>query len=130
MTAEQVTSVTIGNTVYNVGQASAVAQKRLLLLIGSRVALNSASAQVEQIDTDLMMGVLMSAPEQVFDEIAGIVLPRVFVSGGQSAVTIQDFGGRMVELMTLIAESVKVNLNDFFCWLDEKNAATRLANKK
>jgi len=117
--------VTVGTSTYNVPQASAVDQKALLLLLGGKIALRSAASKTEQIDTQLLVGAMLSTPEPEFDKIAKLVLGRVHLAGSETPVTIADFQGRMVEFVQLVAECVRVNLNDFFTWLDVVNAESR-----
>lgn len=125
----QVKQVTIGSATYNVAQADAIRQKKLLLLIGAKIAYNSAATQTKEIDSNLLFGALIALNEQVFDEIANIVLCKTVKSGGESLITVQDFQGNMVEYFQLIVEAIKVNLQDFFTYLDKSNAESRKATK-
>lgn len=125
----QIKQATIGTTTYNIVQASAVKQKSLLLLIGGKIALNSRAGNVNEIDTDLLVGALLTMPEPQFDQISNITLHQVVVDGDTNAarVTIDDFQGRQVEYFHLVAEGIKANLQDFFTWLDTANADARKA---
>ena len=125
----QIKSITVKNATYNVAQASAVQQKKLMLLVGAKVAFNSAAGGIEKIDTPMLVGLLMSLPESVFDEVAGIVLGKAFLAGSTTAITIDLFQGSMVAYMNLVAEAIAYNLEDFFTWLDSENAARRAAQK-
>lgn len=118
-------SVEVNGVTYNVPHASAMDQKRLMLLIGAKIALHSASAQVEEIDRQLLLGALTSLPETVFDDIAGIVLGRVVKHGEQTPVDIGGFQGDIFSYFQLVAECVKVNLDDFFTYLDGVNKSVR-----
>lgn len=120
-----ITQVTLDNVTYNIPQASAVEQKRLLLILGGKVALNSSASRTEQINTTHLVGTLMTLPDQTFDDVVKIVLSRVRVHGDEAPVTVDSFQGRMAHFVRLIAECVQVNLSDFFGWLDDVNADTR-----
>ena len=125
----QVKQVTVGSATYNVAQASAIQQKKLLLLIGAKVAYNSAATNTKEIDHNLLFGALLALNESTFDEIANIVLCKTVKSGGETLVTVSDFQGNMVEYFQLIVEAIKVNLQDFFTYLDKSNAESRKATR-
>lgn len=126
---EQIRAITVNETTYNVAQASAMQQKKLTLLIGGKVAINSAMSNADKIDTPLLVGALMTMPEQTFDEIASIVLSKAFLAGSNTAVTIDSFQGSIMSYMLLVAEALAFNLADFFTWLDSANAARRVQAK-
>ena len=121
----QVRAITIGDTQYNVAQASAVEQKKLMLLLGSRIAFNSASDGVEKIDTNFLVGSMLGLKESEFDEVAAIVLRKAFLAGTDTAVNVGSFQGAMLTCFRLVAEAVAFNLHDFFTWLDSENSARR-----
>lgn len=124
----QIKSTTIGDTTYNIAQAPAPEQKRLMLLLGGKIAFNSNAADAD-IDVQLLIGALMTLPEETFDKVSNIVLGRVMKSGESVSVDVKDFQGSMVNLFTLIAEAVYHNLNDFFIWLDAERVARRASNQ-
>ena len=117
--------VKIGKTTFNVTQAPASEQKKLLSLIGAKVALNSAMAQIDKIDTDLLFGALLTLPEADFDEIAGIVLYQTIKNGGKEIIEIGDFQNNVTDYYQLVAKAIEVNLKDFFTYLDSVNAKTK-----
>ena len=118
----QVKQVTIGSAAFNVAQASAEQQKKLLLLIGASIAHSSYTSRTVEINEALLMGSLLRLPEATFDEVASIVLCQTVKNGGSELVTIHDFQGRMVDYFKLVAAAIKVNLQDFFIYLDEATA--------
>ena len=124
----QIKSTTIGDTTYNIAQAPAPEQKRLMLLLGGKIAFNSNAADAD-IDVQLLIGALMTLPEETFDKVSSIVLGRVMKSGESVSVDVKDFQGCMMNLFTLIAEAVYHNLNDFFIWLDAERVARRASNQ-
>jgi hypothetical protein len=118
-------SVTVGSAVFNVVQASAVDQKSLLMLLGGKIAMHSAAGKVEEINTVMLKGALLTLPEDTLDKVAGIVLYKTVMNGSDQLVTVENFQGNINDYFTLIAEAVKVNLQDFFTWLDSENKAVR-----
>ncbi len=123
-------SVVIAGKQYNIAQAVAKEQKTLLKLVGALIAANSAAAQVEEIDIDFLKGALLVVGEERIDKIASIVLPRVFLSGSDTCVSIESFQGGMNALLEVLANAIKVNLADFFMWLDSVNKSARPAPQK
>jgi F420-0:gamma-glutamyl ligase len=121
----QIRAIDVNDVQYNVAQASAVDQKKLMLLIGSKVALHSAAGGIDKINTSLLFGLLTSLPENVFDDIAKMMLRQAFVAGQTTAVTVADFQGGVTSYFKLIAEAIAFNLEDYFIWLDSENAARR-----
>ena len=124
-----VKTVNIGKKKFNVAQAPAVEQKRLLSLIGAKIAFNSASSSTKKIDSKLLFGALLSLPEAQFDEIAGIVLYKTVANGSEALVDVGDFQNEVSDYYQLVAEAIVANLQDFFTYLDSVNAETRKANK-
>lgn len=127
----QVQQVTVGSVTYNVAQAPAEQQKRLLLLIGAQIAHSSYTSRTIEINEALLVGAMLRLPEATFDEVSNIVLCQTVKNGGKDLITVHDFQGRMVDYFKLVACAVKVNLQDFFTYLDEANAGkAEPVNKK
>ncbi len=122
-----VKSVKIGESQYNVAQAPADQQKKLLSLIGARISLVSAAAQVKEIDSDILLGSLLALSENDFDEIAGIVLYQTVKSNGKEIITVSDFQNNITEYYQLVAKAIEVNLSDFFTYLDSVNKKAKEA---
>lgn len=121
-----INTVEINGVKYNIVQASAVNQKKLLTLVGARLALNSASSGIEEINIPMVKGLLLALPEASLDSVSDIVLHQVAKHGTKDQlITIDDFQNEMNAYFTLLAEAIKVNLQDFFTWLDTENSATR-----
>ena len=125
-----VKTVKIGKAQYNVTQAPADKQKKLLSLIGAKIALNSAVSGVTKIDTDLLFGALLILPEVNFDEIADIVLYQTVKKDGKAIVDIGDFQNNITNYYQLVAKAIEVNLTDFFTYLDSVNKKTKADQKK
>lgn len=122
---EQIRAITVSDVKYNVAQASALEQQKLMLLIGAKIALHSSAGSVEQIDKNLLIGTFLTLPEDIFNQVANAVLGKTMISGESTPVDIKSFQGNMMSYFTLVAEAVCFNLDDFFTWLDSENEARR-----
>lgn len=118
-------SISVNNKSFNVAQAPAIEQKRLMLLLGGKILFNSTSSNVESIDTNFLVGTLLTLPEDTFDKIASIVLYKTFLQGAENNIDIGNFQGSMVEYFTLVAQAIAYNLDDYFTWLDDVRAVSR-----
>ena len=125
-----VKTVKIGDEQYNVTQAPANEQKKLLSLIGAKIALNSAVSGVEVINTDLLFGALLTLREDEFDVIAGIVLYKTVKNGSETIIDVGNFQNSVTNYYRLVAEAIEVNLGDFFTYLDSVNKETKSDQKK
>lgn len=124
----QVKSVTVGGIQYNIAQAPAIQQKKLLSLVGGRIAFNKA--REHQIDVGFLVGALLAMPEDLLDQVAGIVLQKAVKHGAESPVAVEDFQGRITQYFQLIAEAIRANLEDFFDFLASSSAEAAGANAK
>lgn len=114
----------IGGTSYNITQAPADKQKKLLSLIGAKIALNSAYTE-DKIDSSLLLGALLSTEDDIFEQIETIVLYQTVEKNGGSVVEVGDFQNRITEYYQLVAAAIEANLSDFFTYLDsEKKSAS------
>ena len=125
---EQIRAITVNNVKYNVAQASAVEQQKLMLLIGAKVALHSATSE-QQIDKNLLIGTLLTLPDDTFNNIANVVLGKAIKVGDDTPIDVKSFQGAMMTYFSLVAEAICFNLDDFFTWLDSENEARRAARK-
>lgn len=110
---------TIGGVQYNAAMASAVDQDRLMSLLSAAVLERFATAARAdlEIDEQVIGAMFMSMRQDVKSQVAQMLMTRVFVNGTERAVTVADFGGRMVQYNQLLAELLRWNLADFFDWL-------------
>jgi hypothetical protein len=127
---EQIRAIIVSGVKYNVAQASAVEQQKLMLLIGAKIALHSATGNVEQIDKNLLIGTFLTLPEDIFNQVSNIVLSKAMLAGESVPVDVKSFQGQMMVYFALVAEAVCFNLNDFFTWLDSENDARRAEKVK
>tara|TARA_R110000782_G_scaffold92621_3_gene176034 strand:+ start:1688 stop:2077 length:390 start_codon:yes stop_codon:yes gene_type:complete len=127
---EQIRAITVSGVKYNVAQASAVEQQKLMLLIGAKIALHSATGNVEQIDKNLLIGTFLTLPEDIFNQVSNIVLSKAMLAGESTPIDVKSFQGKMMVYFALVAEAVCFNLNDFFTWLDSENDARRAVKVK
>ncbi len=117
---------TIGGVQYNAAMASAVDQDRLMSLLSAAVLerFTTAAQAGLEVDEKVLAAMFMSMRQEVKAHVVSILMTRVFLNGTERAVTVADFGGKMVQYNQLLAELLRWNLSDFFEWLpsEEKNA--------
>lgn len=120
---------TIGGVQYNAAMASAVDQDRLMSLLSAAVLERFATAARAdlEIDEQVIGAMFMSMRQDVKSQVAQMLMTRVFVNGTERAVTVADFGGRMVQYNQLLAELLRWNLADFFDWLPSGAKGARQA---
>ena len=102
---------------YNVTRASAVNQRKLMMILGAHLAYVSAKSG-EIISTSMLKGALLTVGEENIAKISDIVLWKTVKNGGNELVTIDNFDGGMNLYFTLLAEGIHFNLGDFTSWLD------------
>lgn len=110
---------TIGGLQYNAAMASAVDQDRLMSLLSGAVLERFATAAQADIEVDdqVLCSMFMSMRQDVKTQVVQILMTRVFINGTERAVSVADFGGKMVHYNQLLAELLRWNLSDFFDWL-------------
>jgi len=114
---------------YNVTRASAVQQRKLMMILGSHLAYVSAKSG-EMIGTAMLKGALLAVGEDNISQISDIVLWKTVKSGGDKLVTIDNFEDGMNVYFTLLAEGIQFNLGDFTSWLDKENAGPKQQNQE
>lgn len=115
----QVKSFTIGGVTYNAAMAVAVDQDKLLSLLTAPVmdrALGAAKLG-QDLDNSILVPMFMAMPSALKAQVASILTGRVVIHGQNTPITVEDFGGRMVQYNTLLGELLRWNLSDFFDWL-------------
>lgn len=118
---------TIGGMQYNAAMASAVDQDRLMSLLSGAVLERFATAAQAGIEVDdqVLCSMFMSMRQDVKGQVVQILMTRVFINGTERAVTVADFGGKMVQYNQLLAELLRWNLSDFFDWLPSGEGSPR-----
>ncbi|WP_106804535.1 hypothetical protein [Pseudomonas sp. S5D5] len=118
---------TIGGVQYNAAMASAVDQDRLMSLLSGAVLERFATAAQAGIEVDdqVLCSMFMSMRQDVKAQVVQILMTRVFINGTERAVTVADFGGKMVHYNQLLAELLRWNLSDFFDWLPSGEKGAR-----
>ncbi len=111
-------SVTVDGTQYNIASASAVDQKRMLHMMGTRLVAVLGEDITAPLDAKLVFGSLLTLKEAEFDAVAKLALYKTMVNGGSELITIADFQDEIMNYYMLVAEAVVVNLSSFLCWLD------------
>lgn len=116
-----VKTAVVGGVQYNIAQAPAIQQKKLLTLVGRYVSM-AYERGVGDIDRDFLVAILFAISEETLDQVATIVLYKTVKNGGESAVTVGDFQNRITEYYQLVAEGLRANLQDFFDYLARPRA--------
>lgn len=119
--------VVVNNTTYHIPQASAAKQFELVQLIGGRVAANMKFTD-RPISIPLLKGCLVTIGMETLNKIKDIVMPSICESGKTEAITLDQFQGRIDTYYTLIAEAIRVNLQDFFTYLDNARSEENPVN--
>lgn len=123
-------SVSVCGVSYNIAQASAVEQKKLLSMLGANLAMKISVTGNDEVDAKFLAGHLMSIDESDLDTIAGIVLAKATKHGDSKVVDIKDFQGSVWSYFMLVAEGVKANLDDFFTFiLSEQQKSAEVENQ-
>ncbi|MCE2029293.1 hypothetical protein [Sessilibacter corallicola] len=110
-------SVTIKDKTFNIPQASAVQQAELIQVAGGRIAFSSSKSD-NAIDVNLIKGSLITIGTDNLMKIKSLVFDRIHLSGESEPVGIEFFQGQIDMFYTLLAEAIRVNLQDFFISLD------------
>lgn len=118
---------TIGGVQYNAAMASAVDQDRLMSLLSGAVLerFHTAAGAGLDVDDKVLCAMFMSMRQDVKAQVVQILMTRVFINGTERAVTVADFGGKMVQYNKLLAELLRWNLSDFFDWLPSGEKGAR-----
>lgn len=109
----------VGGVSYNAAMAVAVDQDRLLSLLTAPIMERALAAarMGHDLDNRVLVPMFMAMPNNMKSQVAQILIGRTMVSGTNTPVTVEDFGGKMVHYNTLLAELLRWNLSDFFDWL-------------
>lgn len=124
-----VKSFTVGGVQYNAAMASAYDQDRLLSMLSASLierAFTAARSGIE-LSNDIVMTMFMAMPQQVKSQAAEILMARVVINSTDRAVTVADFGGKMVQYNQLLSDLLRWNLSDFFDWLPSAQSAEKAA---
>ncbi len=124
-------SFTVGDLTVNAGMASAVQQDELLSLLSSTLlsrATNAAQLNAEM-GEQILIPMFMSMPQPLKKQVVGLLTQKLVVAGTENAVTVNDFGGKMVEWNTLLSRLILWNLEGFFVWLDNAVKSVRPAQE-
>lgn len=118
---------TIGGVQYNAAMAGAVDQDRLMSLLSGAVLerFHTAAGAGLDVDDKVLCAMFMSMRQDVKAQVVQILMTRVFINGTERAVTVADFGGKMVQYNQLLAELLRWNLSDFFDWLPSGEKGAR-----
>ncbi len=112
--------VEVSGKKYHYGQVSAEDQLDLYQEIGARLLANCASALKNEIDVNLLKGLLLSAPKGTIKHIADIVMTKCFADGSKVPVNVEDFKGDIDGYVLLTCHGLMVNLESFFTSIESQ----------
>lgn len=107
-------SIDAGGIKVNVAEATAENQFELYGMISARILHQCAATMTEDVNADLVKGILMSSEKGFTSDVAEIVLYKAFIANTETKVSLGDFQGKIDAYYSLIAEAVCLNLADFF----------------
>ena len=107
-------SIDAGGIKVNVAEATAENQFELYGMISARILHQCAATMTEDVNADLVKGILMSSEKGFTSDVAEIVLYKAFIANTETKVSLGDFQGKIDAYYSLIAEAVCLNLSDFF----------------
>lgn len=111
-------TVKVNGTDYNIAENTAKKQLELYELLAVRFTAAVVPNLQDEVTVDLIKGVLQASPKGTISETADIVLWKCFKAGtSEQVVDIEDFQGSIDGYITLVAEGVAANLQDFFDYL-------------
>lgn len=115
-----VKTFTVGNLTVNAAMASAVQQDELLSLLSATLLSRAATAAQVNVEMGekILIPMFMAMPQQLKKQVVGLITQKILVAGTETPVTVNDFGGKMVEWNTLLSQLILWNLEGFFIWLD------------
>lgn len=115
-----VKSFTVGNLTVNAAMASAVQQDELLSLLSAGLIERGFNAALSggEMDDNVLLPMFMAMPQPLKRQVVSLLTQKVMISGTETPVTVNDFGGKMVEWNSLLAQLLHWNLAGFFDWLD------------
>lgn len=113
---------TVGGVSYNIAQAPATKQMELLNMVGAAVLARYQQTGA-QIDSNLLLGLLLVMPMEKFNSIASVVLYKTVKENEKKPVTVSDFQNQPTNYYLLVAEGIKANLDDFFTYLTSSENA-------
>lgn len=115
-----VKSFTVGNLTVNAAMASAVQQDELLSLLSAGLIERGFNAALSggEMDDNVLLPMFMAMPQPLKRQVVALLTQKVMVSGTDTPITVNDFGGKMVEWNSLLAQLLHWNLAGFFDWLD------------
>lgn len=117
-----ISQVSIGQKTFNIAQASAVDQVRLVNLISSPLIQSKELYSAEDYTPSLLVAMLVGAPNELVKQVDSIVLYKAFEHGYDNVpVDVKTFQGSVMDYFELLAKAILVNAGDFFDWLSRKN---------
>lgn len=107
-------TIDAGGIKVNVAETTAESQFELYGMISARILHQCAATMTEDVNADIVKGILMSSEKGFTSDVADIVLYKAFIANTETKVSLGDFQSKIDAYYSLIAEAVCLNLADFF----------------
>lgn len=120
--SDLIQTVTVGEVQYNIAQCSAVNQWWIFKLF-SRCSLTPVLHAMINGDKNLVVATLLGsvaerASTEDIDKLSNFLLAKCSIKGSETALSIDDFQGRILELNQLHIAALEVNFGDFTQFLN------------
>jgi len=112
--------IVVNDRTYHFGQVSGIEQLGLYEEIGARLLANCANALKDEIDVNLLKGLLLGAPKGTIKHLSDVMLPHCVEQGAEKAVNIADYQGNIDHFVLLVCHALMVNLSDFFTSIENQ----------
>jgi hypothetical protein len=113
--------VSIGDRTFNVAQAPADKQVKLINLISFPIINAKESFKESDYTIKLLSWMLMGSPNELVRQIDDIVLYKTFEDGQKIKVDVKFFQGKPTDYFDLLAKAILENVGDFFERLRDEN---------
>lgn len=123
-------AVTVGNRTFNLVEVDAEKQFELYEIIASRILHQCTMAMTEDVNADVVKGVLMSSERGFTSDVAALALANTRESQSGVQVSVKDFQGEIDGYYSLVAEGVELNLGSFFTSLKSQISSLKESLRK
>lgn len=125
-------TITAGKRQFIVTEADAQSQLELMTLLSAQSTYTIVSTGAEQVDVPLLVGLMTRWDLTLITRVAHLCIKNVReVDAPDVLVDVKTFQGDILSYYKLIAEAVKMNLDDFFTYIlsAQKVANDQAANQ-
>lgn len=125
--------VKVKDKTYHIAEMSAAKQLELYEMLSSRALHQYVSSFSEDINVDIVIGILMASKQidgNSIQDIGDMVLYQTVLAGETTKVDIEDFQGDVQSYIQLVAEGCLANLSTFFLYCVDQVMQTKELVKK